>query len=315
MYLVAFGIAYIVFRYECRHDKLFAFSAEDSQNMFFWGIVGLLLGARIGSCFFYSDAKYYLLHPWMMFWPFEDGHFVGLPGMSYHGGVIGCILGIFIYSRVNKKPFFRIFDYLASAIPLGYTFGRLGNFINGELYGRVALKGGMIFPYAERFSTINSWVRNVADSVGIEYVVGDYVNLPRYPSQLYEAFVEGILLFAIIFFILRPLNKKYKWAPGTLMGSYLAGYGIGRFIVEYFRQPDEDIGYVISWGKVSDNIALFQSPWNISKGQLYCFIMIVAGAAIIITVNLINHYKKKRGGDSNDNRGKTQSFKSRNGKR
>ncbi len=294
MYLVAFAFAFVLFRYESKHDGQIEMTTDEVSDLFFWSILGLLIGARIGSCLFYSDTVYYLTHPWMFFWPFENGHFVGLPGMSFHGGVIGLVLAVLIYCKKKKYNFFLIADMLAAAIPLGYTFGRLGNFFNGELYGRVAMKGGMIFPAAEQFSTKLEWVRNACDSLGITYTLGDYVNLPRYPSQLYEALVEGVLLFFILWFVVRPLKIKHKWADGVVMGSYFIGYGLGRFIVEYFRQPDRNIGYVFAWGEKSDNIALFQSALNISKGQVYCFIMIVAGIALILSVSLIRNNKKEQ---------------------
>lgn len=292
MYLVAFAFAYMLFRYECKHDGQIKMNASESQDLFFWGILGLLIGARVGSCFLYNDAWYYFSHPWMIFWPFSNGKFVGLPGMSFHGGAVGLVLSVFIYCKVKNINFLCLADMLAAAIPLGYTFGRLGNFINGELYGRVALKGGIIFPYAEPFSTNLEWVREACDFLGIAYNLGDYVNLPRYPSQLYEAFGEGILLFLVLWFLIRPLKKKKGWADGVVMSSYFIGYGIVRFIVEYFRQPDADIGYVLALGHESDNIALFQSLFNFSKGQMYCLIMILAGSALLIVLSVMHHRKR-----------------------
>ena len=147
----------------------------------------------------------------------------------------------------------------------------------------------MIFPYAERFSTTHQWVRNVADSVGIQYLPGDYVNLPRWPSQLFEAFFEGLVLGAIIWFLVRRIKKNKKFADGTILGSYIMGYGIIRFILEYFRQPDSDIGYVIGH---SNNIYLFESFFNISKGQIFCILMVVGGLALLVFVNLIAKRKK-----------------------
>ena len=253
--------------------------------MFIWAVVGLLIGARVASCLFYDDASFYLTHPWMIFWPFRDGKFIGLPGMSYHGGVIGAIVAGLIYARVKKISFLRMADLITAAIPFAYTWGRLGNFFNGELYGRVTTsKMGMIFPYAERFSTTHQWVRNVADSVGIQYVPGDYVNLPRWPSQLFEAFFEGLVLGAIIWFVVRRIKKNKNLADGTILGSYIMGYGIIRFIIEYFRQPDSDIGYVIGQ---SNNIYLFESFSNISKGQIFCLLMVVGGLALLVCVNLV----------------------------
>lgn len=277
MYLVAFAVAYVLFRRECNTEDTISLSPSSSQDLFFWVIVGLLVGARVGSCLLYSDAGYYLTHPYMIFWPFSNGRFVGLPGMSFHGGLVGVILSLFIYCKVKHLPFLLVADMLSAAVPLGYTFGRIGNFINGELYGKVALHGGMVFPDATMFSTKLEWVRNACDELGISYTLGSYVNLPRYPSQLYEALVEGVLLFLVLWFIVKPLKKRRNLPNGIILASYFIGYGAGRFIIEYFRQPDADIGYVFAWGENSDNIALFQSFLNISKGQVYCFVMIIAG--------------------------------------
>ena len=282
MYLVAFAIAYALFRYQCKHDDYLRMSSDESQTFFFYGILFLLLFARLFSVLFYSDGLYYITHPWMIFWPFRNGQFVGLPGMSYHGGVVGALVGGIIFCHFYKQKLLRITDTVVAGIPLGYTFGRLGNFINAELYGRVTtVPWGMVFPTAPSFSTTEEWVRNVADKTGIEYVLGDMVNLPRHPSQLYEALFEGIVLFLILWFVIRPWKLMKKLPDGTVFSFYLMGYGIFRFFIEYCRQPDADIGYVIALGERSDNIALFQSFLNISKGQVFCLLMIAAGLLLL----------------------------------
>lgn len=309
MYIIAFAVAYGVFRFLCTRKGEINLTSEESQDVFFWAILGLLLGARIGSCLFYSDTVYYLTHPWMMIWPFENGRFVGLPGMSYHGGVIGATIAISIYCRRKGLSILKVGDLITLSIPLGYFFGRLGNFINGELYGRVTKSSiGMIFPYAEHFSTEIDWVREMADALSMEYVPGGYVNLPRFPSQLFEAFGEGILLFAVMYFVVYKLKKKKNLPDGILISTYIFGYGIIRFVIEYFRQPDADIGYVISLGEKSENIYLFESVLNISKGQIYCLIMMVAG--IILLCSIVARNKKRV---ENDKR-KNQQPKKGNGK-
>ena len=290
MYIFAFATAYLLLIQEMKSEKII--KRETIEDAFFWCILGLLAGARIGSCLFYDDAVYYLTKPWMIFWPFRNGTFIGLPGMSYHGGVLGALVAGLIYCRVKKVNFMKAADLVTAAIPFAYTWGRIGNFINGELYGRVTTSPlGMIFPSAERFSTTHGWVREIADKVGLEYIAGDYVNLPRWPSQLFEAFFEGLVLGAIIWFIVRNLKEKRNLADGTILGSYIFGYGFIRFILEYFRQPDSDIGYVLGH---STNIYLFESISNISKGQVFCFIMVLGGLAIIAGVNLIGKRKKER---------------------
>ncbi len=297
MYLVAFLIAYILFRYQCTHDGIIRMDADETQTFFFWGILCLLLFARIFSVLFYSDASYYITHPWMIFWPFRDGRFVGLPGMSYHGGVVGAIIGGIIFCRLHGRSLLRITDLAVAGIPLGYTFGRIGNFINAELYGRVtALPWGMVFPTAPGFPASEGWVRDIAERIGMSYQAGEILNLPRHPSQLYEALFEGIVLFLILWFLIRPWKLRRKLPDGTVFSFYLMGYGLFRFLIEYCRQPDADIGYVISLGNGSGNIAVFQSFLDISKGQVFCLIMIAAGAVLLASLLLAGRKDEGRRG-------------------
>ncbi len=295
MYIFAFVTAYLLFSKTTREDRSLKKNKELYDDFYLTVIISLLVGARLGSCFFYDDAVYYLTHPYMIFWPFRNGKFVGLPGMSYHGGVIGAFIGGFIFSRVKKVGLLKLADHIALSVPFAYTFGRLGNFFNAELYGRVTTSPlGMLFPSAQAFSTSIEWVRDVADKVGIEYILGSYVNLPRWPSQLFEAFFEGIVLGLFLWFFVRKLKERKNLADGTILAFYLMGYGVIRFIIEYFRQPDSDIGYVISFGEKSDNIYLFESLGNISKGQVFCFLMVVAGAALLVVSNVIRKKKNDR---------------------
>lgn len=283
MYLVAFAIAYFLFRKRCKAGALGYMNEDLGSTLLFYVIIGLILGARLFSVLLYEGSSYYWTHPWMIFWPFQNGVFVGLPGMSYHGGVVGAIIGALLFGKKYKYRFFDLADAIIPGIPLGYTFGRLGNFINGELWGRcTGTSYGMIFPYAPSFSTSIEWVRQAADKAGISYTVGDMVNLPRHPSQLYEAFFEGIFLFVILWFVLCPLAEKKKIGRGFITGCYFAGYGLVRFIIEYFREPDSQLGFIIALGKETEPTALFKSLLNISLGQILCFIMIVAGVAIVL---------------------------------
>ena len=259
--------------------------SDTSINLFCYTIGFLLLGARLFSTLIYDGSWYYWTHPWMIFWPFRNGKFIGLPGMSYHGGVVGAIFGGWLFGRKYKYKFLDLADTVIAGIPLGYTFGRIGNFINGELWGRVTGSSyGMIFPDAPSFSTTIDWVREIADKIGLSYEYWDMVNLPRHPSQLYEAFFEGIFLFLIIWFIVRPISNKNreKHGPGMVTGAYFVGYGFVRFFLEYFREPDEQLGFIIKLGKETEPTALFKSFLNISMGQILCFLMIVAGIAFVI---------------------------------
>lgn len=285
MYLVAFAIAYVIFRRQCRDGVLGHMDAETSQDAFIYVIIGLILGARLFSTLLYDGSSYYWTHPWMIFWPFRNGRFVGLPGMSYHGGVVGGMVGGLLFCKKNKYNFIDFCDAIFLSVPLGYTFGRLGNFINGELWGRCTGKSfGMVFPNAPSFSTRYQWVREAADAAGISYADGSLVNLPRWPSQLFEAFFEGVFLFAVLWFVIRPIarNKEKAFGPGFLSGAYLCGYGVLRFAIEYLREPDKELGFIIALGKETEPVALFKSLFNISMGQILCFIMIVAGILLII---------------------------------
>ena len=277
MYLFAFATTYLLFKYQVKKENL-EISDDDSVNLFFWTILGLIIGARIFSTLVYDTSGIYWRKPWLIFWPFNsEMQMVGLQGMSYHGGLIGALLGLIIYIKSKKLSFYKIADLLVAGIPLGYTFGRLGNFINGELWGRVtSVKWGMVFPYAPGLSTKLKWVRNLADKTGIPITGQSTVNLPRHPSQLYEAFFEGIFLWALIWFVFRN-RKKFD---GFLLSVYLVGYGLIRFIIEFFRQPDSDIGFIIL---------------KFSMGQILSSLMIVLG---IIIYFLAKNQKVKSGKDS-----------------
>ncbi|QQO09668.1 prolipoprotein diacylglyceryl transferase [Breznakiella homolactica] len=281
MYLVAFAIAYVLFRKQVK-ERNFPMDDDGISGLFFWGILGLLLGARIFSTIVYEPTDIYRLQPWLVFWPFRDGQFVGLQGMSYHGGVIGCLIAVIIYCARKKYDMREIGDMVVTGVPLGFTFGRLGNFINGELYGRVtAGPFGMIFPHAKPYSASLDWVRDIAAKAGIEITNPNaLINLPRHPSQLYEALFEGVILW----FILWALRNR-KPFRGFMMGMYLIGYGLFRFIIEYFREPDEGLGYRIELVKNGIPPALFSSLFNFSTGQVLCFLMILGGGIWLIVAS------------------------------
>jgi phosphatidylglycerol:prolipoprotein diacylglycerol transferase len=272
MYIVAFGTAFLLYRRQVR-ERNFPMGEEDLSGLFTWGIVSLLLGARIFSTLVYEIDDLYRTRPWLIFWPFQSGKFTGFKGMSYHGGVIGGVLSIIVYSKIKKFDLREIGDMYAASIPLGYTFGRIGNFINGELWGRVTTGPlGMIFPQATLLSTRENWVREAAEQAGIDITPGALVNLPRYPSQLFEAFFEGVLLWLIIW-----LLRNRKPFKGFLISIYLAGYGIFRFFIEYFREPDAELGYRIQFVPTALSFAQAHPPLSFSTGQILSFAMIVLG--------------------------------------
>jgi len=203
MYLVAFAVTWLLFRRESK--RLGApWTEDEAANFFMWSIVGILIGGRLAGTLIYEPTNYYWIKPWFIFWPFdESGAFVGFQGMSYHGGFVGLIITSLIWCKVHKWNWLDWADLIAVSAPLGYTFGRIGNFINGELWGKVSTAPwAMIFPNAERFSAREPWVQDVARKVGIRLVsMNDMVNLPRHPSQLYEAILEGLVLWLILGFL------------------------------------------------------------------------------------------------------------------
>ncbi len=239
MYLAAFAVAYGLAAHRLNTEDRFEFNLEELQSLMAAMILGVLLGGRLGYVFFY-DPVYYFHHPLEIILPFDRANgwrFVGITGMSFHGGLIGVILAAFLYTRKQRIPFLLAADLIVPCVPLGYTFGRLGNFINGELYGRITDSAlGMIFSSAPG-------------------------NRLRHPSQLYEAFFEGIILFIILWF----LRKRVK-VPGSMLALYLIGYGFFRFFIEYTRQPDAHLGFVL---------------FHFSMGQVLCLGMILAGGALL----------------------------------
>ena len=273
MYAFAFITAYYLLK------KVFNEGALDSSerktteddifSFIFTGIIFLLIGARIFSTLIYDTSGLYRSKPWLIFWPFDmNGRFTGLAGMSYHGGFVGGLLGMLVWCKIKKVSFAKWSDAMVCAIPLGYTFGRIGNFLNGELYGRITtMPWGIVFPAAEGFSAKLPWVKAFAEKIGMDLSAGGLVNLPRHPSQLYEAFFEGIVLWLVIWFC-----RKHKKFDGMLGAIYAGGYGFVRFFIEYFREPDADLGYRIakdSTAPIYTNTSLL----NFSTGQVLCFLM------------------------------------------
>ena len=293
MYLVAFFVAYQMVKVQIK-EKALEVQTDDVLNMFFWGIVGLLVGARLFAVTIYAPAGEYLRQPWRIILPvtFEGGRlrFTGLAGMSYHGGLFGAVVAIIIYLRIKKFPIPEWGDMIVTGSALGYTFGRLGNFINGELYGRITtLPWGMIFPRQRivegryegsvppqhLFPASEPWVRETAAAAGLDIGAETLVNLPRHPSQLYEAFFEGVVLWAVLWFGFR----KRKAFPGQMMAVYVMGYGLFRFLIEYVRQPDLGIEFPIQLVQLS-NPAIQFSPFNFTTGQILNFIMILVGVGL-----------------------------------
>ncbi|MFO8042933.1 MAG: prolipoprotein diacylglyceryl transferase [Alkalispirochaeta sp.] len=290
MYLVAFALTYILTIRQLRSQRLSIsyLTNDDVVNLFFWTIIGLLIGSRLFATTIYDTTGRYLREPWLIFWPFDDNmNFVGLQGMSYHGGLVGSVVAFIVYCKVKKIDVLEMGDVVATAVPLGYTFGRLGNFINGELYGRITSASyGVLFPQAERVPTSHPAVREIADEVGIDIAGQSMVNLPRHPSQLYEAFLEGILLWAIMWFVLRR-RKPFR---GFMIAVYLIGYSLARYVAEYFRAPDPGLDFVIQWGPANNPRWLLLSPLNITTGQVLSLLMAAAGVVLLL---ILRAYAKR----------------------
>jgi len=235
MYVVAFAITYALVIFRLKKEDRFTISVEQVQSLITYMMLGVIIGGRLGYVLFYNFS-YYAQHPLEIVLPFSFSNgfqFTGITGMSFHGGLICIILFVWLYVRKNNLRFTEMADLFVPAIPLGYTFGRIGNFINGELYGRVTTAPiGMVFPQA-----------------------GD--GQLRHPSQLYEAFFEGIVLFVLLWTLRTKIRTR-----GAMLAIFLIGYGTVRFFIEFFRQPDAHLGFVLL---------------SFSMGQLLCLIMVAAG--------------------------------------
>lgn len=207
MYLLGFMCFWILGRMRTK-ESWRGITDDDLDNLLFYGVFGVILGGRIGYCLFYQPG-YYLTHPLEILAVWHGG-------MSAHGGLLGVIVAMFLYSKVKKLSFWTIADFVAPLVPLGLLFGRIGNFINGELWGRPAspdLPWAMIFPEA--------------NDGGV----------PRHPSQIYEAGLEGLALFIFVWLI-----SRREQAPGKVAGAFCLSYGVARFTVEFFREPDAFLG-------------------------------------------------------------------------
>lgn len=230
MYLFGFLAAYILCRQRAKAGKA-PFLVEQVDDLIFYAALGVIIGARMGYMLFYGlDAL--IAEPTSIFKVWQGG-------MSFHGGFLGVIIAVYWYCKKQQIPMGSVFDIIVTAAPLGLFFGRMGNFIGQELWGRETnVPWGMLFPK-------------------------DPLALTRHPSQLYEAFLEGILLFAImIWFTHKP---KPQWSPAAL---FVMLYGVFRFVVEFFREPDAHIGF--------DILGIF------SRGQLLSLPMVIVGIALFI---------------------------------
>ncbi|AAX16874.1 prolipoprotein diacylglyceryl transferase [Borrelia hermsii] len=276
-YIIVIIICYKFIWYQIKADKL-DIKQSDYEKLMFSIVMGAIIGARLTSTLIYDRSGIYYTHPWLIFLPFDrNWNFTGFRGMAIHGGFFGVIIAPLIMTNTKlkntniKKYFRKITDYGSLAFSSGYILGRFANFANAELYGR-PMKGGIIFPNAEPFKVNQSGVKEFAESVGLEIAPHDlFVNLPRIPSQLIEGLFEGTVTFLLLWFIFRKI-KKYD---GFLFGVYIILYGLFRFLIEYLREPDKEIGFVITYKK-PESILDF-SFLNISMGQIFSLILILSG--------------------------------------
>jgi phosphatidylglycerol:prolipoprotein diacylglycerol transferase len=247
MYITSILVTIYMITFIVKNQKL-NISKNDLNSYFIYAEIGVILGARLGYILFYSDyTSFYLLHPWHIFNPFDNnGNFIGIRGMSYHGALLGFIISTYIYSMRHKKNnFWFMMDLVAISLPLGYIFGRIGNFLNKELIGK---------------TTQVPW--------GI-YIDG----VLRHPSQLYEAFLEGVIVFIIVY-----MYSNKKRFDGKLVAIYGISYSIARYISEIYREPDVNLGEII---------------FGMSMGQILSIIMLSISIFIYFILKNSNLDSKK----------------------
>lgn len=231
-YMAGFLLGWKYVVYLARGDKDGRLTEAHIDDFLPWGIAGVILGGRLGYVLFYQ-LSYYLAEPAQILQVWNGG-------MSFHGGAMGMIGAMVLYAWRHKLPLLRLTDYVCCAVPIGLFFGRLANFVNGELFGRVTdAPWGMVFPGGGE--------------------------MPRHPSQLYEAVLEGAVLFTVLFLLAQRADVRAR--AGFLSGVFLTGYGVSRFVVEYFREPDAQIGLI---------------GGMISMGQILCLPMMAGGIFLMV---------------------------------
>ncbi len=285
MYVVAFVITYALFCHEARRSGL-CDDRDEISRFFTWIIAGALLGGRLFFVFVFADSRPFIERPWTILWPFVGGRFTGIQGMSYHGGFLGVIVGTIGYAVSRKQNVLDWGDVLAVSAPLGYTFGRIGNFINGELLGRIsAAPWAVLFPQSRRVAADSRFAVAIADEAGIAIAPGmPVVNLPRHASQLYEAVLEGLVLWLVLWFVFRN-RRMYR---GSLIALYTLGYGVARFLAEYFRQTNEEVGFVLTIGRADAHVALTDSLLHLTEGHVYSLAMAAGGLIVLIVCRLLH---------------------------
>lgn len=260
MYLVGFMLAIVVARLRLRlpHVAAQGWTTKDIDDILFYGVLGTILGGRLGYVVFYK-ADYYFAHPLDIFKVWQGG-------MSFHGGFLGVTLAMVLFAYQRKRTWLQVTDFVAPMVPTGLAAGRLGNFINGELWGRVTSPDApwaMLFQNASPDDAI--WLARhpqLAAQWHLADVFAKYHMLPRHPSELYEIALEGVALFLVLWFFTRKPRPV-----GAASAVFLIGYGLARFTIEFAREPDDFLGL----------LAL-----GLSMGQWLSLPMIVAGVALLV---------------------------------
>jgi phosphatidylglycerol---prolipoprotein diacylglyceryl transferase len=260
MYLLGFMLAILIGRLRLRlpHVAAQGWTARDIDDIVFYGVIGTVLGGRLGYVLFYK-ADFYFAHPLEIFKVWQGG-------MSFHGGFLGVTAAMILFAWQRKRHWLQVTDFIAPMVPTGLAAGRLGNFINGELWGRVTSPDApwaMLFPGASRDDAI--WLTThpaLAAKWHLNEVFAQYQMLPRHPSELYEIALEGVTLFFVVFLFSRKPRPL-----GAVSALFMMGYGLARFTVEFAREPDDFLG-LLSLG--------------LSMGQWLSLPMIVAGAGVLI---------------------------------
>lgn len=233
MYVLGFFVGFQVLKWRIRQG-LFRTSYKDAENYVTYLIVGMLLGARLVYVFVY-DWETYSSNLLQIFYIWQGG-------LSFHGAMLGMVTAGWLYGRSRKMPFYMVSDSFAMTACPGLMFGRIGNFINGELYGRATdVPWAMIFPT-------------------------DPDRVPRHPSQIYQGLTEGLLLFLVLLWVQRLLLRKGIYKLGYMSATFLMGYGVLRFLTEFTRQPDVQLGFVLG-------------PF--SMGQILCFLTLLWGVFVL----------------------------------
>ena len=228
MYLIGFAAAWGLGSWRAKQPGS-GWTEEQISDLIFWGALGVVIGGRFGYVLFYNFDQF-LANPLWLFAVWEGG-------MSFHGGLLGVCVALVLFCKKRGFPTASIADLAAGAAPIGLGFGRLGNFINGELFGRATnVEWCMVFPHGGPAC--------------------------RHPSQLYEAGLEGLALF-----ILLTIINRRNTPAGTIFWTFIAGYGVARFFVEFFREPDSHLGFIFQW---------------VTMGQLLCIPMIALGLIMIL---------------------------------